>query len=91
MRAGAVDVPGGGRDEAAPSGMQRAALVAELVEERDEPIHDAVRLQVRAARRPVNSKECGTVALMVSIHENVSGPCLLYDAACSRRDRRNAG
>src|ERR1700684_938626 len=47
--AGAVDVAGGDRDEAAPPGVRRAALVAELLEERDEPVHDAVRLQVRAA------------------------------------------
>jgi len=44
-----LDVAGGDRDEAAPSRMRRAAFVAELLEERDEPIHDAVRLQVRAA------------------------------------------
>ena len=47
--AGAVDVAGGHRDEAAPAGMRRAALVAQLLEESDEPIHDAVRLQVGAA------------------------------------------
>jgi len=41
----AVDVSGRHRNEAAPSGMRRAALVAELVEERDEPIDHAVRLQ----------------------------------------------
>src|SRR5271165_5329776 len=47
--AGAVDVAGGEGDEATPAGMRRAALVAQLLEERDEPIHNAVRLQVRAA------------------------------------------
>jgi hypothetical protein len=43
---GAVDVAGGDRDEAAPPGMRRAALVAELLEQRDEPIDHAVGLQV---------------------------------------------
>ena len=37
-----VDVAGRDRDEAASSGMRRAALVPELVEERDEPVYDTV-------------------------------------------------
>jgi hypothetical protein len=55
--------PGRHHDEAASAGMRRAALVAELLEERDEPIHDAVRLQVRAAigadHRPRNIHRSG--------------------------------
>ena len=49
--AGTVDVAGCHRDEAASPGMRRASLKAEFFEQRHEPIHDAIRFEVRASIR----------------------------------------
>src|SRR5271165_5308363 len=83
---GTVDVAGGARDEAAPSGMRRAAFVAELLEERHEPVHDAVRLQVRAAigtdRRPNRlrgARQTLQGAPQVGMHGNPPPAALLRD------------
>jgi hypothetical protein len=46
-----MDIAGCDRDEAAPARMRRAALKAEIAKERGEPIDDAIRPKVRAARR----------------------------------------
>jgi Transposase IS66 family len=81
-----VDVAGRHRDEAAPSGVRRAALVAEVVEERHEPIHDAVRLQVRAAigadHRPGRlrgARQSPQGAPQVGMHGDAPSPALLRD------------
>lgn len=44
-----MNVASGDGDETAPAGMRRAAFEAEFLEQHDEPVDDAVRLEVSAA------------------------------------------
>ena len=82
----AMDVAGGDGDEAAPAGVRRAALEAELLEKRREPVDDAARPEVRAAIRADHrpdrfrvSREPLQGAPQVGMHRDAPPAALLRD------------